>query len=279
MSAVHHLQLPGLRVAGDHGGDEVVAAEVAREAPLDPVDDGEEIRLVVGGLAEDAEHQRGRPHGRQSLAAHIADDQPHSVRGGYQRVEIPADTGLGRRGAVADGHLERADGRRYGREQRVLGGLRDRADGGEHPVTAPAQRAGQATRQVTAASADSTAASSRPGTPSRAPSAAPSTAARTPTQTTPRGPFVVAASAGPAARSGSQTIPAPPTRSASTTTETISTGSACSTGIPTAGRAVARPRARRSEIGDAVPGFPHGPVIECPYMPVVELRMDQWVPP
>ncbi|GHB58113.1 hypothetical protein GCM10010306_059820 [Streptomyces umbrinus] len=36
-------------------------------------------------------------------------------------------------------------------------------------------------------------------------------------------------------------MPAPPTKSASTTTETISTGSACSKGIPTAGRAVVRP--------------------------------------
>src|SRR2546430_10828943 len=55
ISAVHHLQLPCSRVSGDHGGDEVVAPEIARQAPLDPVDDGEEIGLVVGGLAEDSE--------------------------------------------------------------------------------------------------------------------------------------------------------------------------------------------------------------------------------
>lgn len=145
--AVHHLQLPLPWVPGDHGGHEVVAAEVAGEAPLDPVDDGEEVGLVVGGFSEDTEHQRGGPDGGQPLAAHVADDQPHPVRGGYQRVQVTADTGLRRGGAVADGHLERPDGRRYGFEQGVLGGLRDRSDGGEHPLPASAQHAGQAARE------------------------------------------------------------------------------------------------------------------------------------
>ncbi|MEY9490721.1 hypothetical protein RKD26_006515 [Streptomyces calvus] len=143
MAAVDHLQAPGLRAAGDHGGDEVVVAEVAGQAALDAADDVQEVRFVVGGLPEDAEHQRGRAHGRQSLAADVTDDHADPVRGGDERVEVAADAGLGRRGAVVDGHPERADGLRHRLEQGVLRGLRDGAHGGQHPLAASAQRAGE----------------------------------------------------------------------------------------------------------------------------------------
>jgi hypothetical protein len=47
VSAVDQFQAPGSGVADDDGGDEVVGAQVAREAALDPADDVEEVQLAT----------------------------------------------------------------------------------------------------------------------------------------------------------------------------------------------------------------------------------------
>lgn len=240
VSAVHHLQMPCLRISGHNGGDEVVGTEVARQAPLDPGDDGEEVGLVVGGLLEDTQDECGGAHGRQPLAAHIPDDQPDAVRSGQQRVEIPADTGLRRRRAVADRHLKRPDRRRYRPEQRVLGGLRDRADGREHPLTTSPQSAGQATRESDGRqpgqyghqfAARQTVPDPERGTQHRGEE----TDAQDPARPTRGG-----GQRGPGHEQESQITPAPPTRPTSTTPRTISTDS---TGVPEARCAAARVRA------------------------------------
>lgn len=60
VAAVDDLQSARLRVSGDHGGHEVVVSQVARQTPFDPAHDGQEVGLVVRGLTEDTEHERGR---------------------------------------------------------------------------------------------------------------------------------------------------------------------------------------------------------------------------
>lgn len=224
VSTVDYLHALAPGVPGDDGGDEVVGTQVPREAPLDPADDIQKVRLVIGGFTEDTEHQSGGAHRGQPLAPHITDDQPDPVRGGNEGVEVPADTGLRRGGAVADSHLELTDSGRHGPEKGVLGGFGDRADGLQHPFATPAQRAGQAARE---GDGDQCGQHDCLLTPRRTATDAEHRAQRhgdeADTEDSP-GLLVAAASVGPTASSGNQVAPVPLRRARSATAKTISAG-------------------------------------------------------
>src|SRR5262249_58873200 len=75
MAAAEQLDLGAVRAdLGEDGGDELLIAELAGQAGLDPGDDRFEAVLLVGSLAEHAEDGRGRLYRWQALALRGAPD-------------------------------------------------------------------------------------------------------------------------------------------------------------------------------------------------------------
>ena len=84
----------------------VVVAEVAPQRAVQPPEDTGEFGLLVGRLAEAAEHGGDGADGGEAMAAYVPDDGADAVRGGQHLVQIAAERGAaaGRQGAAR--HLD-----------------------------------------------------------------------------------------------------------------------------------------------------------------------------
>src|SRR5580692_5230473 len=134
VTAVEYGQLAPVRVdLGEQGGHELlVLAPAARQARVKAVGDLVERADPMGDLAEPADDVRRYLDRAESLAAHVADDQPDAVRVGVRHlVQVAAHPRLGGGGQVDDAELQRAEllGKRP--QDGALRGFRDRADVGE----------------------------------------------------------------------------------------------------------------------------------------------------
>ncbi len=108
--------------------------QVTAEAGLQAGGQLVQAGVVVGQLAEGAEHQRGVADRGQALAPDVADQQPGAPAGAGGGVEIAADPGLVLGRQVPHGHPERAQALWEGAEQNLLHRLRDRPYLGQLPA-------------------------------------------------------------------------------------------------------------------------------------------------
>lgn len=97
--------------------------------------------VVVGGLAERAEEHGGVLHGRQPLAADVADQESRRVVGTGGAEQVPAHQGVRGGRAVDGGDPQRAHALRDRPQQHPLGGLGHRPHLVEFPQVAVVQRA------------------------------------------------------------------------------------------------------------------------------------------
>lgn len=80
MSEVEEDRLvPGADFRKD-GGDELLALQFSGQTALQALPQLDQVRLVMGGLTERAEHYRCRLDRGETLALHVADDHTDAVR-------------------------------------------------------------------------------------------------------------------------------------------------------------------------------------------------------
>ncbi len=106
---------------GDHGGDEVLRSEVVDQPPVDLLGDLGEVAAGVGAVAEVPYGRGGQADGLQALAAYVADQHPQSAGGVGEGVQVAADDGAGRGGAVAGADRGAADPERGRPQDGALG--------------------------------------------------------------------------------------------------------------------------------------------------------------
>ncbi len=109
----------------------VVVVQRPVEADGQPAGHPLQRGLLVGGLAERAEHGGGRLDRVQPLAPDVADHRPDAVPGVDHLVEVTADPGLGGCGGVVHGRADAADPVRDGAQQHPAGDLGDQLGVGE----------------------------------------------------------------------------------------------------------------------------------------------------
>lgn len=113
------------------------------ERAFEPLGDGAERGLLLGGLPERPDHDGDDAHGADALAAHVPQHEAHAVRGVLDGVQVAADRRPGLRGLVACGDVEAREALGRLRHDGELRGLGDVADGGEAGAGAADEHVGE----------------------------------------------------------------------------------------------------------------------------------------